>query len=111
MGALQTRLSEIAEDAEGIAGRSLLTSYQHDAVENVASVTQVYGLPAIKVGRKRGHTEDADGFERWRRDRVESVSAQLVHLTEIPAAVKKIWAAGQDRRERRNRDRSSMRLS
>ena len=64
-----------------------LTSYQHDAVENVASATQVFGLPAIKVGRKRGQTEDADGFERWRRDRVDAVSAQLAQVQETPVAV------------------------
>jgi len=87
IAALQSRLSEIAEDTEGVAGRSLLTSYQHDAVENVASATQVFGLPAIKVGRKRGQTEDADGFERWRRDRVDAVSAQLAQVQETPVAV------------------------
>jgi hypothetical protein len=87
IAALQSRLSEIAENTEGVAGRSLLTSYQHDAVENVASATQVFGLPAVKVGRKRGQTEDADGFERWRRDRVEAVSAQLAHIQETPVAV------------------------
>lgn len=84
---MQTRLSEIKEDTDGVAGRSLLTSYQHDAVENVASATQVYGLPAIKVGRKRGQSEDADGFERWRRDRIEAVSAQLVGAQGTPASL------------------------
>lgn len=87
IAALQTRLSEINGDTEGISGRALLTSYQHDAVENVASATQVYGLPAIKVGRKRGTDDDADGFERWRRDRVEAVSAELAKAKETPAAV------------------------
>lgn len=87
IAALQTRLSEINEDTEGIFGRALLTSYQHDAVENVASATQVYGLPAIKIGRKRGSEDDADGFERWRRDRVEAVSAELAKAKESPAAV------------------------
>lgn len=86
IAALQTRLSEIAEST-GIAGRSLLTSYQHDAVENVASATQVFGLPAIKIGHKRGQTEEADGFERWRQDRVEAVSAQLASVEETPAVV------------------------
>jgi hypothetical protein len=50
IAALQTRLSEITGDKDGIAGRALLTSYQHDAVENVANATQVFGLPAISVG-------------------------------------------------------------
>lgn len=85
ISALQTLLSEIYGDSDQIAGRSLLTSYQHDAVENVASATQVYGLPAIKIGRRRGTDNEADGFERWRMDRVEHVSAQLAGARQTPA--------------------------
>lgn len=87
IAALQARLSEIAENTEGVSGRYLLTSYQHDAVENVASATQVYGLPAIKVGRKRGQTSDLDGFERWRQERVDAVRAKLATCDKMPAAV------------------------
>ena len=87
IAALQTRLSEIAKNTDNIAGRHLLTSYQHDAVENVASATQVFGLPAVKVGRKRGQTIDTDGFEHWRLDRIEAVSAQLAGVQETPAAI------------------------
>lgn len=87
IAALQARLSEIAENTEGVSGRYLLTSYQHDAVENVASATQVYGLPAIKVGRKRGQTSDLDGFERWRQERVDAVRAKLATCDKLPAAV------------------------
>jgi hypothetical protein len=87
IAALQARLSEIAEDTKGVSGRYLLTSYQHDAVENVASATQVFGLPAIKVGRKRGQSDEEDGFERWRQDRVEAVRARLASSSELPAAV------------------------
>lgn len=87
IAALQARLSEIAEDTEKVAGRYLLTSYQHDAVENVASVTQVFGLPAIKIGGKRGQTDGADGFERWRQERVDAVRAKLATFEELPTAV------------------------
>ena len=87
IAALQTRLSEISEDTHGVAGRFLLSSFQHDAVENVASATQVFGLPAVKLGRKRGLNEDLDGFERWRQDRVEAVRARLSTSDELPAAV------------------------
>jgi hypothetical protein len=88
IAALQTRLSEISDEAGQVAGRFLLTSYQHDAVENVASATQVYGLPALKVGKKRGQEEELDGFERWRRERVESVSAQLANSSnKLPVSV------------------------
>lgn len=86
IAALQARLSEIAEDTDGVSGRHLLTSYQHDAVENVASATQVFGLPAIKVGRKRGQTEESDGFERWRQERVDAVRAKLATADELPAS-------------------------
>ncbi len=86
IAALQARLSEIAEDTDGVSGRYLLTSYQHDAVENVASATQVFGLPAIKVGRKRGQTEESDGFERWRQERVDAVRAKLAAADELPAS-------------------------
>ena len=85
IAALQARLSEITEGTDGISGRYLLTSYQHDAVENVASATQVFGLPAIKVGHKDGQTEDSDGFERWRQDRVDAVRARLATAEELPA--------------------------
>lgn len=87
IAALQARLSEIAEDTDGVSGRYLLSSYQHDAVENVASATQVFGLPAIKVGRKRGQAEEADGFERWRQERVDAVRAKLATGGELPVAV------------------------
>lgn len=88
IAALQVRLSEISEVTDGVSGRYLLTSYQHDAVENVANATQVYGLPAVKVGQKRGQDgEETDGFERWRMERVEAVRAKLATVDELPAAI------------------------
>lgn len=86
IAALHARLSEISEDTNGVSGRYLLTSYQHDAVENVASATQVFGLPAIKVGRKRGQAEESDGFELWRKERVDAVRAMLASTVELPAS-------------------------
>jgi len=77
IAALQTRLAEIAEDVDGISGHTLLTSYQHDAVEHVASQTQVFGLPAIKVGKKRNQSEIVDGFDSWRRERIQAVKTLL----------------------------------
>jgi hypothetical protein len=86
IAALQTRLSEISEDTEDVSARYLLSSYQHDAVENVANATQVFGLPAIKIGHKRGEDLD-EGFDRWRLDRIEAVRSRLAMSSEIPAAV------------------------
>lgn len=82
IAALEARLAELSED--DLAGQTLLTSYQHDAVENAASRTLVFGLPAIKVGRKRGTTDQSDGFDRWRRERADAVRADLATLPERP---------------------------
>ena len=87
IAALQTRLAEITEDKERVSNRALISSYQHDAVENVASATHVFGLPAVKIGRKRGEVEESDGFERWRRERVEAVQVQLGRPGETPLGV------------------------
>lgn len=85
IAALQARLAELGEDGD-LAGQTLLTSYQHDAVENAAARTLVFGLPAIKVGRKHGRTDDGDGFDRWRRERVDGIRADLARLPERPVS-------------------------
>ena len=85
IAALQARLAELGEDGE-LTGQTLLTSYQHDAVENAAARTLVFGLPAIKVGKKHGRSDDGDGFDRWRRERVDAVRADLASLPERPVS-------------------------
>lgn len=87
IAALLSRLAEINADTQGFSGRYLLASTQHDAVENVADATQVFGLPASKIGRKRGKSEDADGFERWKSERIERVREQLSEFGETPIEV------------------------
>lgn len=82
IAALEARLAELSEGDLG--GQTLLTSYQHDAVENTAAMTLVFGLPAIKVGRKRGTTDQSEGFDRWRRERADAVRADLSTLPERP---------------------------
>lgn len=93
IAALQARLAELGEDGD-LAGQTLLTSYQHDAVENAAAKTLVFGLPAIKVGRKHGRSDDGDGFDRWRRERVDAIRADLASLPERPVseALRKVRA-------------------
>lgn len=86
IAALQARLADIERDYAFLSGSALLSSEQHDAVENVASATNVLGLPAIKIGRRRGQREAVDEFERWCRDRVEAVNAQLANVPEKPVA-------------------------
>ena len=73
VAALMARLSDpdLAEDL-GLSGSGLLTSYQHDAVETVASATKVMGMPAVKVGRRRdGQDDGEDSLETWRTETLE----------------------------------------
>ena len=77
IAALQARLAEQDEGVSknGLAGNTLLTSYQHDAVENAAAATRVMGLPAVKVGYRRGADESRDGVEAWAVDTAQAVRA------------------------------------
>lgn len=77
IAALQARLAEPDEGAspDGLAGNTLLTSFQHDAVENAASATVVMGLPAIKIGGRRGSDSTGDGVERWTQQTAQDVRA------------------------------------
>lgn len=77
IAALQARLAEKDEgvDPDGLAGNTLLTSFQHDAVENAAAATRVMGLPAVKVGFRRGSSEVRDGVEIWVTDTIQAVRA------------------------------------
>jgi hypothetical protein len=93
IAALQKRLSSgkdkqnTGSAVDAMAGSILVTGYQHDAVANVASASEVFGLPAIKVGGKQGlEQEEMDGFEKWRRQRVIEVEAQLSR-SETPVSV------------------------
>ena len=75
IAALQARLAEPDEgvDPAGLSGNTLLTSFQHDAVENAASATRVMGLPAVKVGYRRGSVEARDGVDAWAVETAEAV--------------------------------------
>ena len=77
IAALQARLAEPDEgiDPDGLSGNTLLTSFQHDAVENAASATRVMGLPAVKVGYRRGSTEARDGVDTWATETADLVRA------------------------------------
>ena len=80
IAALQARLAEQDEGVSenGLAGNTLLTSYQHDAVENAAAATRVMGLPAVKVGYRRGADESRDGVEAWAVETAQAVRAARV---------------------------------
>jgi len=57
----------------------LLSSFQHDAVDNVTARTRVFGLPAIKIGgknRKEGE-QDTDPIEDWCKEKSDILSVSL----------------------------------
>ncbi|MFO0575496.1 MAG: AAA domain-containing protein [Polyangia bacterium] len=87
IAALQTRLAEITEADSSVTGQTLLTSFQHDAVENAAQKTNVFGLPALKLGRRNDEPDalaEPNAVERWRRDRIEALQAELATLPPSP---------------------------
>jgi len=69
IAALQARFAEPDELVDGseLAGSTLLTSFQHEAVENAAAATRVLGLPAVKVGRGTDGDENL-WIERWKTE-------------------------------------------
>lgn len=80
IAALERRLSELNE-GKVIAQEVLISSFQHDAVENALGRTRVYGLPAIKVGGRRDHTGE-DPLAAWTHEHEVNVNAVLTDLRE-----------------------------
>ncbi|MDP3277904.1 MAG: AAA domain-containing protein, partial [Deltaproteobacteria bacterium] len=78
IAAIQHRLAELDGATEGLRHRVLVTSAQHDAVENVAVRTQVVGLPAMKIGRRRrGDSEGIDSVDVYREEQAGKLRAVL----------------------------------
>jgi len=75
IAALERRLSELGESATA-QHQVLISSFQHDAVENALERTSVYGLPGVKVGRRRD-AEGVDLIERWCDETAAKVDAEL----------------------------------
>ncbi|MEG4838253.1 AAA domain-containing protein [Microcoleus sp. B9-D4] len=81
--AIQTCLSEIEKNRNGtVSHRLLLTSYQHDAVENVAERTVIFGLPAVRVGGRSSRSDAPDNVDRWRIERIDALKAEGAELPE-----------------------------
>ncbi len=107
IAALKVRLAEVAEEREGIGGLFLVTSFQHEAVENAAARIRVMGLPAVKVGGRRDAPDVHDDFDRWVAEHAEKVRAQLAAHPGGPAHVAlqsarrriSVWLAAPSRRE------------
>lgn len=77
--AIIKRLEEEADTAGGMFGRSLITAFQHDAVQNATDRLRILGLPAIKFGKKYSDIED-DSLEvnltiqRWINEKLTDLN-------------------------------------
>ena len=83
--ALETRLAELADSKDGISGLILLSSYQHDAVENAAERTEINGIPAMKFGRRNKASDDVEVEKtatNWARERMDKIMLQIPTLPE-----------------------------
>ncbi|MFM0327321.1 DEAD/DEAH box helicase [Caballeronia glebae] len=95
IAALERRIGELGED-QNVQHQVLISSFQHDAVENALQRTRVFGLPGIKVGGRKD-AEGLDLVERWcaqtRADveqnvaRHESSEPQLGALKQVHEAI------------------------
>lgn len=64
IAALQRCLGERAEK-QNIAAQVLVSSFQHDAVDNALERSDVFGLPGARVGGKHGESDQAALIEPW----------------------------------------------
>lgn len=86
IAAIAARLAKAKDDrkkviANGKGGSTLLTSYQHEAVDNAAAKSSVLGLPPVRFGGRRGESASSeDQIQRWAiqaQGHIESVLAEL----------------------------------
>ena len=81
--AIEECLAILADDGVEPSHRILVSAAQHDAVENVAARTEVFGLPATKVGKKRNSAETSLDVARvFSEERVAQLRAKQVVRTE-----------------------------
>ncbi|TVL55345.1 hypothetical protein AYJ00_04710 [Shewanella algae] len=76
--ALQQRIVDEFSDNSSLKHQVLLTSFQHDAVENVVGRSGVFGLPAVKVGGRRfGGDASENPITKWRIGKILSLKQPL----------------------------------
>jgi hypothetical protein len=76
--AIEQCLAVLADEGVEPSHRILVSAAQHDAVENVAQRTEVFGLPAVKVGRRRNGSDTAvDPAQVFADERREVLRARV----------------------------------
>lgn len=76
IAALQRRMAELFDD-QAIAGQVLVSSFQHDAVDNALDRSQVFNLPGIRVGGKKTEKDEEGNFNRWIEEQSRYLNEQI----------------------------------
>lgn len=76
IAALQRRLAEETRE-QNIAGQVLISSYQHDAVDNALERSDVFKLPATRIGGRRRDVEEDNRIDPWLERQVEHVQGKI----------------------------------
>lgn len=97
ISALQRRLAEVYPDPRSIQYQLLITSFQHDAVDNALGRIEVFGLPGLRMGGRRRDAEspDNDRLSGWRETRL----AELAPRLDAAIAAEPVFAALQGLRD------------
>jgi hypothetical protein len=97
ISALQRRLAEVYPDPRSIQYQLLITSFQHDAVDNALGRIEVFGLPGLRVGGRRRDAEnpDTDRLSGWRETRLAELGPRL----DAAIAAEPVFAALQGLRD------------
>ena len=91
IAALQRRLAEESK-GQNLRGQVLISSYQHDAVDNALSRSDVFGLPPVRVGGRRSDEQSNARFEAWSQKLTEHLEARVQALEEAEPLLKHMRA-------------------
>lgn len=76
IAALQRRLAEEAQE-QSLSGQVLISSFQHDAVDNALDRSDVLGLPATRVGGKRSAGNEEQLIDPWIQQKTEHLQKEI----------------------------------
>lgn len=79
IAALQRRLAEEG-GGRSLRGQVLISSYQHDAVDNALSRSNVFGLPPVRVGGRQSSGKLSVQFEHWGQERAKHLDQRIDEL-------------------------------
>jgi hypothetical protein len=74
--AIEQCLVQLGKEAGNVGQSVLVTSFQHNAVEEVVRRTEVLGLPAVKIGAK-AREESSRNVQLWCARKIEELKRQL----------------------------------